>query len=138
MRLKLIVLYLFSFIFSTAPLVITFILNKEEYITTPSDTFKLCIGGMIAVILIALKAVGKLKLPSGIVLYGIAFALSYLLEAILTDLMLLSGMALLGEIIDAAIFKPLIARTNEKMNISKTADATAEQIRAVLDEYMGR
>lgn len=121
-----------------APLVITFIINREKYLTTPADTFKLCTGGLIAVGIIALKAIGKLKVPRGITLYGIVFALAYLLEELLKDLMLLSGMALLGEIVDAAIFRPLITRTKEKISINKHADATTEKVRAVLDEYLGR
>ena len=137
-NLKLFALYVCSFVFSVAPLVVTFALNKEKYVTTPADTVKLCAGGAIAIAIIALKAVGKLRVPRGITLYGIVFVLAYLLEALLADLMLLSGMALIGEIIDAAIFRPLISRTREKQKISKTADATAEKMRAVLDEYLGR
>ena len=137
-RVELFLLYIGSFIFSVAPLIITFIINREKYIASPADTFKLCIGGTIAIVIIAIKALGKLKIPGGITLYGIIFVLSYLLEAILADLLLLSGMALLGEIIDCAVFRPLIKRTKEKITISKTADATTEKMRAVLEEYMGR
>ena len=137
-KLKLFVFYVLSFAVSVAPLIITFIINRDKYISAPADTFKLCIGGTIAVVLIAIKALGKLKIPGGITLYGIVFALAYLLEAILADLLLLSGMALLGEIIDCAIFRPLIKRTKEKITITKTADATTEKVRAVFEEYMGR
>lgn len=138
MHLKLTILYVCSFIFSAAPIVITFIINREQYITTPADTFKLGLGGVIAITFVAFKAIGKLKMPTGIVLYAAIFALSYLLEALLADLLLISGMALLGEVIDAAVFRPLIKRQRESIKISKLSDATTEKVRAVLDEYMGR
>ncbi len=137
-KLKLFVLYIFSFVFSVAPLIITFAVNRDKYITTPADTFKLCIGGAIAIGIIAVKVLGKLKIPGGITLYGIIFVLSYLLEAILADLLLLSGMALLGEIADCVLFRPLIRRTREKITITKTADLTSEKVKAVLEEYIGR
>lgn len=138
MHLKLTILYVCSFIFSAAPIVITFIINREQYITTPADTFKLGLGGVIAITFVAFKAIGKLKMPTGIVLYAAIFALSYLLEALLSDLMLLSGMALLGECVDAAIFRPLIKKTKKKMSVTAHANATSESVRAVLDEYLGR
>ena len=69
--------------------------------------------------------------------YFVVFLLTYLLEAILADLILLSGMALLGEVMDMIFIRPFVRRAREEITIKKTADATAEQVKAVLDDYLG-
>ena len=93
---------------------------------------------MLALTFIALKAMGKLKVPSAIVAYGIVFIMAYLLAAILEDLMLLSGMALLGELLTVILFKKAIQNTKESITIGKTADATSAQVEAVFKKYTGR
>lgn len=136
-RTRLFFLYLFSFIVSCAPIIICLIVNFDKYTKTPGDSVKLCFGGVIALIFVFLKVVGKLKIPSRIVLFGIIFLMSYLLEAVLDDMLLLSGMALLGEVVDALFFRGAIKRTKEAMHIGKTADATAGQVEEIIKKYLG-
>ena len=57
---------------------------------------------------------------------------------VLMDLFLLSGMALLGEALDLIFFKRAVANARENITVGKTADATADKVREVLNEYMGR
>ena len=127
-----------SFLASSAPLAICIILNWDKYTGTPDQTVKLCFGGALGALLIALKAVGKLKIPSAIACYGIVFIMAYLLDRILTDLMLLSGMALLGELLDIIFFSKAIKNTREQILVGKTADATATQVEEVFKKYAGR
>ena len=137
-HLKIVILYIGSLLFSVAPLVMTMTINRGEYFGTPAETLKLCTGGMIATVFIVFKVIGHLKMPSGITLYGVIFVMAYLLEALLNDLMLLSGMALLGEIVDAVIFRPLIKKHKEERIAEKTATETAKQLRSVMQEFSGR
>ena len=141
-RLKLWILQLCSFLFSIGPLAVVFFLNREKYIgspdVSPQQTVKLCTGAIIIIIFVMFKVLGKIKVPSRIVTFAIVFALSYLLEAVLTDLFLLSGMALLGEALDLIFFKRAVANARENITVGKTADATADKVREVLSEYMGR
>ena len=88
LRLRLVLLYIGSFIVCVAPLLVCFIVNWDKYTKTPGDTVKLCIGGVIAVFFLFLKVIGQLKMPRRIVLFGIVFVMAYLLQAILDDLML--------------------------------------------------
>ena len=81
---------------------------------------------------------GKLKIPSAIVGYGIVFVMSYLLAAILNDLMTLSGAALLGELLVVIFFNKAIKNAKENIIVSKTADATSAQVEEVMKKYMGR
>lgn len=137
LRLRLALLYIGSFIACTAPLLVCFILNWDTYTETPSATVKLCLGGVILLVLLFLKVVGKLKMPRRIVLFGIVFMMAYLLQAILDDLILLSGMALLGEGIDFVCFQRAIRITKENILVGKTADATTTQVEEVLKQYLG-
>ena len=138
LRLRLVLLYIGSFIVCVAPLLVCFIVNWDKYTKTPGDTVKLCIGGLIAVFFLFLKVIGQLKMPRRIVLFGIVFVMAYLLQAILDDLMLLSGMALAGEFLDFVCFQRAIRITKENILVGKTADATTAQVEDVLKKYIGR
>ena len=138
LRLRLVLLYIGSFIVCVAPLLVCFIVNWDKYTKTPGDTVKLCIGGLIAVFFLFLKVIGQLKMPRRIVLFGIVFVMAYLLQVILDDLMLLSGMALAGEFLDFVCFQRAIRITKENILVGKTADATTAQVEEVLKKYIGR
>ncbi len=137
-KTKLLLLYIGSFAASVLPLLICFIVNWDRYTKTPGDTVKLCIGGMIALLFIFMKVIGKLQMPRRIVLFGVVFVMAYLLKAILNDLPLISGMALAGEFIDYILFQRAIKVTKENILVSKSADATTAQVEAVIQKYIGR
>jgi len=137
MKSRLILLQIGSFIVSIAPLLIVLIINWGEYTKTPGDTIKLCIGGIMALFFIFLKVIGKLKMPRRIVLFGVVFIMAYLLQAIMDDMILLSGMALLGEFIDLVCFQGFIKKLKENILIGKTANATTDQVEQVIKKYIG-
>lgn len=138
LRLRLVFLYIGSFIVCVAPLLVCLIMNWDKYTKTPSDTVKLCIGGILVVFFLFLKVIGKLKMPRRIVLFGIVFILAYLLQSILSDLILLSGMALAGEFLDCVCFQRAIRITKENILIGKTADTTTSQVEEVIKRYIER
>lgn len=138
LKLRLVFLYIGSFIVSIAPLVFCFAWNWGDYTKTPGDTVKLSLGGIILFTLVFMKVIGKLKMPRRIVSFGIVFVMAYLLQAVLKDLLLLSGMALLGEFIDYVFFQKAIKRTKENILVGKTADVTTAQVEEVIKKYIGR
>ena len=138
LKRNLVFLYIGSFLVSIAPLLAVLIARWNVYTKTPGDTVKLCIGGVICLFFIFLKVIGKLKMPSRIVLFGVVFTLVYLLKAILDDLLLLSGMALAGELLDMLFFQMAIRRTKERILIEKTSTATSEKVEEVIKKYIGR
>lgn len=137
-KVWLVILYICSFVVSLVPLVICFVLNWGDYTKKPSDTIRLSLGGIAIVTLIFMKVIGKLKMPCRIVSFGIAFVMAYLLQAVLNDLLLLTGMALLGEFIDYAIFQRAIRKMKEDILVRKTADVTTAQVEEVVQKYIGR
>lgn len=137
LKIRLAWLYIGSFLVSIAPLVVCFAINWKDYTKTPGDTVKLAFGGAIIAVLLFMKVIGKLRMPRRVVAFGIAFIMSYLLQAVLKDLILLTGMALLGEFIDYLIFQRAIRITKENILVGKTADKTTEQVEEVIKKYIG-
>ena len=118
-----------------APLTVYLITNWEKYIGVREDAIKLSFGGIICVILVLLKILGRLKGTSSTVSLGIFFILSYLLKSITDDLIVFSFLALVGDIGDKMFFSIPISRTKNALAAEKTADATVEKLEDILDKY---
>ena len=131
-RLKIPMLYLLSLVLSIAPVTVYASLNWDRYVTTVSEGIRLGCGGSMLLIIVLLKVTGRLKMPSRTALFGLVFILSYLLKAVLNDLLILSFLALVGELMDSlcGIF---IRRAREEGQRTKNAEATASEIRKALN-----
>lgn len=136
-KFKIIGLYVLSFLCSVLPVTIYFAINHAKYISTVPAKIKLGIGAVVLIVIVVLKLVGKLKINSRIVVFGIVFALSYLLDSILNDLIIFSGLALLGEALDM-IVSIFIKREKRKIAVSETAQANADAMEKVITKVSGR
>lgn len=130
-HLKIPFLYLLSFVLSIGPVISYFLLNLDAYVQTVAQGIKLASGFAILMIIVLLKVLGKLKIPSRIYLFGIVFLLSYLLAAILKDLIIFSFLALVGEILDS-ICQALIKRAKESRRVEREAEKHAQELGRVL------
>jgi len=128
-------MYICSFICSIAPLVIYVAVNHERYIGVRADAVKLSLGGLICAALVLFKILGRLKAPSSTVCLGIFFLLSYLLKSITDDLVVLSFLALIGELADKIFLGIPISRLRSGISAERTADATADKLEAILERY---
>lgn len=131
-KLKIPLLYILSFSLSVAPVLIYFFINMDKYITSVPETIKLSAGGILALILVALKVIGVLKIPSRIIVFSATFAFAYLFAAIIQDLLIFSFLALIGEI-GSTICQIFIKRAKEERLTEKTAEKTAQQLEKVLN-----
>lgn len=140
-KVKLAVLYLFSFLSCSLPLIAVFIARSDRYISSLSDAVRLSVGGVVCLFFLFLKAIGKLHMPRRIVLYAFLLVMVYLMEPVIFDLKVLCLAALAGELLDYMIFQNLIRRERERQLIGRTAQATTEATRAAVDDllktYMG-
>ena len=136
-KFKIIGLYVLSFLCSVLPVTIYFSINHAKYISTVPAKIKLGIGAVVLIVIVALKLCGKLKINSRIVVFGIVFALSYLLDSILNDLIIFSGLALLGEALDM-IVSIFIKREKRKIAVNETAQANADAMEKVITKVSGR
>lgn len=136
-KAKLFFLTLGGFVFSVLPLAILLAVKWEEYVTAvPGGAIRLSLGGGMIAVLILLKVLGKLKLPSRLCVMVIALAAVYLLEAVLADMSLILWMAIIGEATDAFLFAPFARRVRERIGVMKQADATADKVEELLKTYM--
>jgi len=136
-RGRLIALYITSFIVSILPLAICLVLKRDEYFKTVGESVKLAAGGIILLFLLVVKILGKFKMPGRMTFFFLLFILSYLLESLLTDLALLSGMALLGEALDYFFLSPFIKKTREDRSVAKAADVTSQKVEEIIKKYSG-
>ena len=128
---KIVLLHILSVILSICPVTIFFFCNLDKYTKSQAETVKLTAGGILLLVIVILKVLGKLKIPSGIVLYGIGFILVYLLSAIIKDLIVFMFLALVGEIL-STICNAVIKSSKKKLEREKTASITAEEIKKVI------
>ncbi|MBO5357370.1 MAG: hypothetical protein J6A95_06325 [Clostridia bacterium] len=126
-RFKIFILYLCSFVVSISPLLTYFIVNRDRYICTRYDALKLFSGGLIIAFMLLLKVLKKLKIPSGVFLFSLLTVLAYLLKPIISDLMVLSFLALVGELGDLVI-QAIISREKRKLQAKETASAVEDAI----------
>ena len=137
LKVRLGFLHMFSFIASVTPVAIVVIMNADKWFSTPRETVKIGIGAMIGIVLIILKVLGKIKMPRRLVTFGIVFAMVYLLSSLLPDMLLLTGMAFLGEVLDVLFFQWAIRSTREQITAERTADVTAKQVESIIKRYVG-
>ena len=126
-----------SFLASIIPLGLVVWMHRDEYIATVGQAVKLSIGGIIVAILLLLKIIGKLKMPRRVTAFAMIFILSWLLAAVLQDLMLLSGAALFGEVVDEIFFRRSIKRLDERIHMEKSADVTVQKMEQMMQKYVG-
>ena len=126
-----------SFLASIIPLGLVVWIRRDEYIATVGEAVRLSIGGIIVAILLLLKILGKLKMPRLVTTLAMIFILSWLLAAVLQDLMLLSGAALFGEVVDEIFFRRSIKRLDERIHMEKSADVTVQKMEQMMQKYVG-
>ena len=126
-----------SFLASIIPLGLVVWIHRDEYIATVGQAVKLSIGGIIVAILLLLKIIGKLKMPRRVTVFAMIFILSWLLAVVLQDLMLLSGAALIGEVVDEIFFRHSIKRLDERIHMEKSADVTVQRMEQMMQKYAG-
>ena len=131
-RFKMPILYLLSFVASVLPVAIYFFANSERYFVTVPDKVKLTVGLVCFGVIVLLKVMGKLKMPSRAVLFAFVMVMCYLLERVLDDLIIFSFLALIGEVLDM-ICQHFIKKAKEERLLQKSAERTANQIERILN-----
>ncbi len=128
---KIIALYILGFLLSIAPVLTYFLINFDRYVKSTYDGVRLASGGVILCCIVLLKITGKLKIPSAVSVFSIIFVLSYLLDAILADIMIFSLLALCGELCDMLV-QIFVRREKVKIVNEKIATETAKEVQRAL------
>ena len=113
------------------PLLITVFVKRGELIAGGSG-FRVSAGLLIVLVVALLAVLGKMKMPGRVVSVGAAFAVSWLLESLLDNLVLLLGVLFAGILVDALVCETRVRklqRTVERMeNREDMTAATASAL----------
>ena len=113
------------------PLLITVYVKRGELIAGGSG-IRVSAGLLIVLVVALLAVLGKMKMPGRVVSVGAAFAVSWLLESLLDNLVLLLGGLFAGILVDALVCETRVRklqRTVERMeNREDMTAATASAL----------
>lgn len=124
---------------SLAPLITCIAINWNDYVVASGgQTWKLSIGGTIAVFLIAVAMLGKLKMPGLKTFFAVLLVIVFLIEPILADLKLLCACALGGQVLNGISFELLANNYKSKIDREKQADTTATAMEKVIDKAISK
>lgn len=124
---------------SLLPLIVVIIINWNDYVMAAGgQTWKLTVGGVMAVGMIAIAMLGKMKLPGLKTFFAILLVIIFLIEPILADLKLLCACALGGQLINSVTFELLAKKYKETMTMEKQADINAKATQKVIEETINK
>ena len=124
---------------SLAPLITCIAINWNDYVVASGgQTWKLSIGGTIAVFLIAVAMLGKLKMPGLKTFFAVLLVVVFLIEPILADLKLLCACALGGQVLNGISFELLANNYKSKIDREKQAETTASAMEKVIDKAISK
>ena len=112
-----------GFLTSITPLGIYLGVNWEKYAPTTTETVKLTFGVVLICFFAFLIAMDKVKAPKMVVVFGVLFGISFLIESIMQDFMWASGMAFAGCLGQETIFTPLVAKYEKMLNVELEMEA---------------
>lgn len=124
---------------SLLPLLVVIIINWNDYVVAAGgSSWKLTIGGVMAVGMIAATMIGKMKLPGLKTFFAILLVIIFLLEPILADLKLLCAAALGGQLINGFTFEIFAKKYKETMTMEKQADINSKATQKVLEDAINK
>lgn len=124
---------------SLAPLLVIIAINWNDYVVAAGgQSWKLSVGGVMAVGIIAALTIGKMKLPGLKTFFAILLVIIFLLEPILADLKLLCAAALGGQIINGFTFELFAKKYKETTTMEKQADINAKATQKVIEETINK
>ena len=130
-RKKILLWQVIGFAVCVLPLLITVYVKRGELIAGGSG-IRVSAGLLIVLVVALLAVLGKMKMPGRVVSVGAAFAVSWLLESLLDNLVILLGVLFAGILVDALVCETRVRklqRTVERMeNREDMTAATASAL----------
>ena len=124
---------------SLLPLLVVIIINWNDYVVSAGgQSWKLTIGGVMAVGMIAALMIGKMKMPGLKTFFAILLVIIFLLEPILADLKLLCAAALGGQLVNGFTFEIFVKKYKETMTMEKQADINAKATQKVVEDAINK
>lgn len=119
-RYKLVILYVLQILIIIAPVLAVIIVRRNDYITSPSKSFALSFGAIVAFIIMILQVLNKMpKDIHLIVKLGVASVFLWMLRPILDELCLLLTCAFGGELLGWLVCSHAIKMQKIKIGLSE-------------------
>lgn len=135
---KKVLLQILGFCVSILPILIVVGMNWGEYTKTTESTVSLCVGGVIALVLILIKAIGKMpKQIHPLIKYAVALVLVVALDAVVKDLKLLLAAAIVGEVLNLPV-EYYLKKVKRAIDQQATVTAVDNQTQKIVDAIKGR
>lgn len=112
------------------------ILLRWSLYTKDGGGFKLGFGGLLLGVFLLLVFLGKMKIPGRVVALGFVFILCYLLNAVLADLSLLSGVAFGSAVADSLWTGRMSKKIGKELELREAADRTSRATLEGLKDYL--
>lgn len=119
------------------PLLITVYVKRRELIAGGSGV-RVSAGLLIVLVVALLAVLGKMKMPGRVVSVGAAFAVSWLLESLLDNLVLLLGVLFAGILVDALVCETRVRKLQRTVErLENREDMTAATASALAQAMNG-
>ena len=115
------------------PLIILVAIRHDRYVYSKSSAQGLTVGGIMAVTVIVLTALGKLHLR-GLGWSILLLVMAYFLKNILDDLLLILLCVVIGQVL-SRIFQHLAKNEEERVMLEKSACASAMHTEEIIKKY---
>ena len=114
------------------------VLSKWEVYTKDGGGFKLGFGGIMLGVILLLTFLGKIKIPGRVVFLGITCVLCYLLNAVISDLPLISGVAFGSVTADALWTGRMSKNISKELELREAADRAGKATLEGIKEYLNQ
>lgn len=119
------------------PLAVVMGINFNEYFSIGTYTsVRLSFGAVLGLILALLMVKGKTEFLKGLWGYLVVFLLAFFLKPIIDDILLITGMALLGKTVDAVFFERLIKKFRAECDMTQSAQINANAMKEAMAEAL--
>lgn len=115
-----------GYLTSVAPLGIFLGINWEKYAPTTTESVKLGAGLTLILVFAFIMTLNKMKVPKITIVFGVMFAISFLIQSIMQDFTWISGLAFAGTLGEDTIFKPLIENMEARLTLEINDKARAD------------
>lgn len=123
------------------PLLVTLGINFNEYFIARGAGVQVGFGGALAILLVVLLAKDKLTVFKGVWGYLVVFLLAVFLKPIIDDIVLLTGMALVGKAADSIFIQIPLRRVRVARGRTEQSDNSSDFIKLIddrLKQYGGK
>lgn len=135
---KRVLLQVFGFLVSILPLLVLLGVKWNDYTQTKAETISLCVGGVIALAIMLVKAIDRMpKNMHPLIKYAILLVLAVALDSVIKDLKIILLAAIVGEVLHLP-FEHFLKKVKLEIDQQATIKAVDNQTKSIIDAIKGR